>query len=193
MLGGWFRGVGNAMKYKALAVKSISKDGRKVGPGVAGFRALYCEVSFYWRTVMNSHRTLCIGSLVLLIICASCGGPGSGGLITANIAPATVTIAPGSEVTLQASATGPGSQLVNGYLWDIEELTGNGEQCDWMGDTPPAGPCPYGTIKGDLSSTVTYFAPSTSGTFTVGAEVTLSSDKNMYLSKGGTSVITVGP
>jgi hypothetical protein len=146
---------------------------------------------------MNLSRALCVGSLVLLIVIAGCGG-GSGldlNKVTVTVSPAAVTIPVNGQVTLRATVTGsPGAPFAN---WTIAELKINGAsgaQCNWQGSTPPAGPCPDGTIQGadaPPALTVTYLAPSTSGTFHVIAE--WSSAFNPVIIKDGTSVITVSP
>jgi hypothetical protein len=143
---------------------------------------------------MNSYRAFCVGSLVLLIIIAGCGGRSGVDLnnVTVTVSPAAVTIPPSGQVTLQATVTGsPGAPAVN---WTIAELQVNGAsgaQCNWGGTTPPAGPCPDGTIQGADTLAVTYLAPNTSGTFHVIAE--WSTLSNPVIIKDGTSVITVGP
>jgi hypothetical protein len=146
---------------------------------------------------MNLSRAVCVESLVLLIVITGCGGGSSVNLnnVTVTVSPAAVTIPPGGEVTLQATVTGsPGAPFA---LWTIAELQANGAsgaQCNWSDTTPPAGPCPDGTIQGEDTPpglTVTYHAPSTSGTFHVIAE--WSTAFNPVVIKDGTSVITVSP
>ncbi len=130
---------------------------------------------------------------VLLIVIAGCGG-GSGfdfNKVTVTVSPAAVTIPASSQVTLQATVTGVPAPAVN---WTIAELKingGSGSQCNWLGTTPPPGPCPDGTIQGADTLTVTYLAASTSGTFHVIAE--WSTAFNPVIIKDGTSVITVTP
>jgi hypothetical protein len=80
-------------------------------------------------------------------------------------------------------------------VWLITKLQTNGAsgaQCNWLGDTPPVGPCPDGTIQGAgaVSPTVTYLAPTTSGTFHVVAEYSLAFST---IVKDGTAVVTVSP
>jgi len=61
-----------------------------------------------------------------------------------------------------------------------------------LGTTPPAGPCPDGTIQGADASPhtpVTYHAPSASGTFHVVAQWSTTFDP--IIIKNGTAVITV--
>jgi hypothetical protein len=148
---------------------------------------------------MNSPRALCVESLALLIVITGCGGGYSQSdlnKVTVTVSPAAVTIPAGGEVTLHATVTGsPGAPFA---LWSIAELQTNGAsgaQCNWSDTTPPAGPCPDGTIQGEdtppLSVTVTYHAPSTSGTFHVIAE--WSTAFTPAVIRDGTSVITVSP
>jgi hypothetical protein len=138
---------------------------------------------------MNSHQTLYVMTLALLIVC----GCGSGGFnannVTVTISPAAVAIPENGQVSLQAMV----NNLCQGcapiiQLWSVTE--NNLADCNWV-DTPPAGPCPGGTIQiagTGNSLVVTYFAPNTAGTFHVTADwVTVG------LSKVGTSVITVTP
>jgi hypothetical protein len=146
---------------------------------------------------MNSYRAFSVGSLVLLIVIAGCGG-GSGvgpNNVTVTVSPAAVTIPPSGQVTLQATVTGsPGAPFANWTIAELQTNGGSGAQCNWSGTTPPVGPCPDGTIQGadaPPALTVTYHAPSTSGTFHVIAE--WSTAFNPVITKDGTSVITVGP
>jgi hypothetical protein len=143
---------------------------------------------------MNLFRVLGVGSLVLLIVIAGCGGSSSvdPNNVTVAVSPSAVTIPASGQVTLQATVKG--SSAAPAMTWTIAELQtngGSGAQCNWSGTTPPAGPCPAGTIQGaDASSlAVTYLAPSTSGTFHVVAQDNVS----FTLVKNGTAVITVGP
>jgi len=136
-------------------------------------------------------------SFVLLVFIAGCGG--GGGMLSSNVtvtvSPATVTIATSDQVTLQATVKGTANDANPSLTWTIDELKTNGasgSQCNWV-STPPAGPCPDGTIQGTAanSSTVTYHAPSSAGTFHVSAETIVSLSPPVL--KDGTSVITVGP
>ena len=118
-------------------------------------------------------------------------------LVTVTVSPAAVTIPANGQVTLQATVKGLCSTCISDInLWSIAE--NNGAICTWF-DTPPAGPCPAGTIQetaGSLSNslTVTYYAPSTPGTFHVTAEWFDSlSFGSGTTTKNGTSVITVSP
>jgi hypothetical protein len=144
---------------------------------------------------MNLSRALCMGSFALLIITAGCGG-GSGfdtNNVTVTVSPSSVTIPASGQVTLQATVEG--SPAAPALTWTITELQTNGasgSQCNWQGTTPPAGPCPDGTIQGADASPytpVTYLAPSTSGTFHVVAQ----DDVSLTSVKSGTAVVTVSP
>ncbi len=139
-----------------------------------------------------------VAGIIALCFITGCGGGNGFDLnrVTVTVSPAAVTIPASGQVTLQATVTGvPGGPVVSS--WTIAELKINGAsgaQCNWLGTTPPAGPCPDGTIQGADASpalTVTYHAPSTSGTFHVIAE--WSTAFNPVITKDGTSVITVGP
>jgi hypothetical protein len=147
-------------------------------------------------------KLFCVGSLVLIVVIAGCGGSGGGGSTfgasnaTVTVSPATVKIPTSDQVTLQATVKGTSNDANASVSWTIEELKTNGAsgaQCNWLGTTPPAGPCPDGTIQGaDANSlTVTYHAPSSLGTFHVDAETIVSLSPSIL--KDGTSVITVGP
>ena len=146
---------------------------------------------------MNLSRALCVGSLVLLIVIAGCGGGSSfdPNNVTVTVSPAAVTIPASGQVTVQATVNGNPAAPV--LTWRIAELQTNGSsgaQCNWQGTTPPAGPCPDGTIQ-QLTvlnfQTVTYYAPSTPGTFHVIVE--WSTAFSPIIIKDATSVITVGP
>ena len=148
---------------------------------------------------MNRHRTLLVASLGLLMVAASCGS-GSGfnpNNVTVTVGPATATTATNGQVALQASVTGdisPGLVL----RWSVVENASMATTCFWnVGTTPPVGPCPGGTIQEPASDvgdylTVTYFAPSTAGTYHVTAEWCLCGFGTTVI-KTGSSVITVGP
>jgi hypothetical protein len=138
---------------------------------------------------MNSHRALC--GLVLLIVIAGCGGGGSNpNNENVSVSPATAMIPVNGQVPLQATVNGLCSGCIPLISWFISDNIGNDSSCVWS-DTPPAGPCPEGTIQqpADGSLTATYHAPSTAGTFTVGVFDTVT----FTVVKQGTSVITVTP
>jgi hypothetical protein len=153
---------------------------------------------------MNWCRALFfIAPLVLLIVIAGCGGGGGGGFdpnkVTVTVSPAATTVAAGGQVTLHATVAGcVNPSCIPSVQWSIAEIQTNGRsgaQCNWEGTTPPMpvdGPCLDGTIQGadnPLALTVTYLAPSTSGTFHVVAEWELIS--NPPIIKTGTAAITV--
>jgi hypothetical protein len=146
---------------------------------------------------VNSYRAFYIASLVLPIVITGCGG-GSGfdpNKVTVTVSPATITIPASGQVTLEATVKGAPIDAVSS--WTVAELKTNGAsgaQCNWVGATPPAGPCPDGMIQGASTPpalTVTYDAPSTSGTFHVIAE--WSTTFNPIIVKDATSVVTVSP
>jgi hypothetical protein len=161
---------------------------------------LAAVIQFCWRPVMTSCRALFfVAPLVLLIVIAGCGG-GSGGFdpnkVTVTVSPAAPTVPANGQVTLHATVGGcVNPSCIPSVQWSIAELQGSGAQCNWQGTTPPmpvGGPCLDGTIQGTDTPpalTVTYLAPSTSGTFHVVAEWDLIS--NPPIIKTGTAVITV--
>jgi len=136
-------------------------------------------------------RALCIGTLILLAVCAGCGSGGgyNPNNVTVSVSPATSTISENGQVSLQATVNGECqgcSPLMN---WSVTEDLG--ANCTWV-DTPPAGPCPAGTVQvtefvGSL--TATYFVPGAAGTYHVVAYDLVSPT----VSKQGTSVVTVSP
>ncbi len=149
---------------------------------------------------MNCRAPLLVESLALLIVITGCGGGYSQSdrlnKVTVTVSPAgAVTIPPGGEVTLHAMVTGSSRHSVAlfGASPDYQTNGASGARCNWSDTTPPAGPCPDGTIQGEdtspLSVTVTYHAPSTSGTFHVIAE--WSTAFTPAVVRDGTSVITV--
>ncbi|MGH9504930.1 MAG: hypothetical protein ACRD20_18920 [Terriglobales bacterium] len=144
---------------------------------------------------MSLVRALCLEALALLMVIAGCGGGGSSfdpNNVTVTVSPSAVTIPANGQVTLQATVTGsPAAPALNWAIAELQTNGASGAQCNWAGTTPPAGPCPEGTIQGaDAGSlTVTYLAPSTSGTFHVVALDTVS----FTVVKDATAVITVGP
>jgi hypothetical protein len=148
---------------------------------------------------MNRHRALLVASLGVLMVAAGCGS-GSGfnpNNVTVTVAPPTAATSTNGQVALQATVKGdvsPGLVL----SWSIAENTSMTTTCFWnMGTTTPTGPCPGGTIEVPASDfgdylTVTYFAPSTAGTYHVTAEWCLCGFGTTVI-KTGSSVITVGP
>jgi hypothetical protein len=139
---------------------------------------------------MNSFRALCIVSFVLLIVITGCGGGVDVNNVTVTVSPSAATIPVDGQVTLKASEHHDCSQCGPLLSWGITE--NNGAPCTWV-DTPPAGPCPAGTIQatgvGFNGPVVTYFAPSTPGTF----HVVVSDVVTLTISTEATSVVTVSP
>jgi hypothetical protein len=149
---------------------------------------------------MTSCRALFfVAPLVLLIVIAGCGGGGRGfdpNKVTVTVSPAAPTVAANGQVALQATVGGcVNPSCIPSVQWTIAELQTNGQsgaQCNWQGTTPPTGPCPDGTIQGTdagTALTVTYLAPSTSGTFHVVAVWQTFFDP--IIIKQATAVITV--
>ena len=144
---------------------------------------------------MNCRAPLLVAPLVLLIVIAGCGG-GSGtnfNNVTVTVLPATASVPVSGQVTLQAKVTGvSGTQALTWTITELQTNGASGAQCNWLGTTPPAGPCPDGTIQGADASPytpVTYHAPSASGTFHVVARWSTTFDP--IIIKNGTAVITV--
>jgi hypothetical protein len=144
---------------------------------------------------MNCRAPLFVAPVVLLIVVAGCGGGGGTNFnnVTVTVSPATAIVPVSDQTTLQAKVTGVSGTPA--LTWAITELQTNGAsgaQCNWLGTTPPAGPCPDGTIQGADASPytpVTYHAPNTSGTFHIVAQ--WSTAFNPVIIKNGTAVITV--
>jgi hypothetical protein len=143
---------------------------------------------------MSSCRTIPVGPLVLLIVITGCG-PGGGfnaNNVTVTVSPTTTTIPENGKATLTATVNGLCSTCAPSIQsWDISvNGVAMGGTCDWF-DTPPIGPCPDGTIQETTNTTltVTYYAPSTPGTYDVTAGWTLLTGPT----KSGTSVVTVSP
>jgi len=151
---------------------------------------------FCWRSAVNASRALGAGSLALLMIIAGSCGTGNGynaGNVTVTISPATKTIPANGQVALLATVNNFCPGCVAQLYWSITE--NSGINCNW-GDvnTPPAGPCPGGTIQGQgpqgpLSPSVIYFAPIAAGIFHVNAAQPVTFTETV----SGTSVITVSP
>ena len=140
----------------------------------------------------DSGRSLFFTTVLLLIVTPGCGGGGGfkANNVTVTVAPAAVMVPAGTQVTLQATVHGLCSTC-NPSINDWSITENNGMNCSWM-NTPPTGPCLGGTIQetGGNFLTVTYHAPSASGTFHVIAEW-CDCFANPIISKDGTSVITV--
>src|SRR5277367_6058153 len=147
---------------------------------------------------MNSCRALCVIALVLLVVLVGCGGGGSGfnpNNVTVSVSPATATVPTDGQVPLQATIQGLSSTSISQISsWTVTENPSGADCATYAGIIPP-GPCPAGTIQiaGGNELTVTYFAPSTPGTYHVNAEwedfINLSGPA--AATKTGTSVITV--
>jgi hypothetical protein len=175
------------MKSKALVVQSIlgmtenPANGRQPSGHSAASHARY--------------RTLC-GLLALLMVIAGCSTGGfNPNNVTVTVAPATATVAENGQVALQATVQGECAGCTPFYNWLISE--NGGADCTWV-DTPPAVPCPGGTLQQPTSAsgpTVTYIAPSTSGTYHVIGQSLYYSNLSgpPTTTKQGTSVITVTP
>ena len=93
---------------------------------------------------MNSRHSLFVTSLVLLIVIAACGGGGfNENNLTVTVSPAAATVAESGQVTLQAKVTGvPGTPALTWTVTELQTNGASGAQCNWLGTTPPAGPCP---------------------------------------------------
>src|SRR5215469_15407334 len=98
---------------------------------------------------MKSYRALCVASFVLVVF-PGCGG-GSGfdpNKVTVTDSPAAATIPAGGQVTLQATVTGTPTPFATWAIAELQTNGASGSQCNWLGTTPPSGPCPDGTIEG---------------------------------------------
>lgn len=157
------------------------------------------QVSFPVLGIAVTSR-LCWGSLLVCFVCSSvaCGGGRATDFnnVTVTVSPTSATVTAGGQVSLNATVSGLPGDSVQLVIWSIAELQTNGasgSQCNWLGSTPPPGPCPDGTIQGasPLSDSVTYIAPSTAGTFHVIA--TWSTAVNPPVIKTATATIMVTP
>lgn len=141
---------------------------------------------------MNSFRTLWFAvTSALLIAISGCGGSNENynpANVSVVVSPPSATISVGGQTTITATVNGLCNGCVPQVLWTIQELPG-GAQCNWSGSTPPAGPCPYGTIEGAETMAVTFHAPSSPGTVHVIAEWTTLFAP--VVTKTATSTITV--
>ena len=149
----------------------------------------------------SRYRALC-GLFVLLIAIAGCGSGASGigfnpNNVTVSVSPPTAAILTNGQVPLQATVQGLSSGYISSIsFWIVAENPPGAECATFVGIVPP-GPCPAGTVQlADGSElTVTYFAPSTPGTYHLSAQWDYSPNFNGPPSviKIGTSVITVSP
>jgi hypothetical protein len=148
---------------------------------------------------MSSRRALCVVPLVLLVVIAGCGAGSTGSFnpdnVTVSVSPATATITTNGQVPLQATVLGLSSISISDIsAWTVAENPIGANYATDVGIIPPE-PCPAGTIQiltgGEL--TVTYFAPSTPGTYHVNAEWEdfVNFTGPPIATKTGTSVITV--
>jgi hypothetical protein len=177
----------NTMKKKALAVQSMLK--------LTENRAKRRQVPGHSPCSHVPYRTLC-SLLVLLIVAAGCGS-GSGfnpNDVTVSVAPATATVSVNGQVPLQATVSGVCSGCQSVSLWTVTENPPGAICATYVGIQTDS--CPAGTIQIDGSQlTVTYFAPTTPGTYHVNGEwedfVNFSGPPVAI--KTGTSVITVSP
>lgn len=146
-------------------------------------------------STINRRSSYFLALLGLLFILPACGG-GSGtnfNNVIVTVSPFTAATTTGRQVTLQATVTGlSGIPALN---WSIVELQGNGAsgaQCNWTGSSPPAGPCPDGTIQGadvQPATKVRYNSPGSTGIFHV--QVQWSSAFTPIVTKTATATITV--
>ena len=120
---------------------------------------------------MNLYRGAFFVLLVVTLFSIGCGSnkfnPNN---VIVTVTPATAMASVNGQLTLQAAIQNDCTGCVPLYVWYVAE--NNGGDCTWI-DTPPAGPCPAGTIQQNPDVgvfTVTYFAPATSGTYHVTAQ-----------------------
>jgi hypothetical protein len=163
----------------------------------ASLRHGFC--SFCGRSAVSPEWFVNVLAFVLLTVSAGCGtgyklNPNN---VSVSVSPAAAATSTNGQVQLQATVQGLGSgDLSSISLWTITENPSGANCATDVGIVPP-GPCPAGTIQiaGGDELTVTYFAPSTPGTYHVNAEwedfVNLTGPP--IATKTGTSVITVGP
>jgi hypothetical protein len=151
------------------------------------------------RSTRNPERVLYVVAFIGLMVSAGCG-TGNGlnpNNVSVSVSPATATTSTNGQVPLQATVQGlPSGDISSISLWTITENPSGADCATDVGIIPP-GPCPAGTIQiasGD-ELTVTYFAPSTPGTYHVNAEwedfVNFTGPPTA--TKTGTSVISANP
>jgi hypothetical protein len=174
---------------EALSVQSI--------PEMTENRDRRCQFFGYRPSSHARYRALS-GLILLLIVISGCGFGGgfNANNVTVAVSPAAMTIPADGQETLQATIRNYCSGCQPLYSWTIAE--NDGTNCTWL-TLLPAGPCPAGTIQETAVPygypTVTYFAPSTAGTFHVTAEWEWGA--NIFAppttTKQGTSIVTVSP
>jgi hypothetical protein len=151
------------------------------------------------RRIVNPERIPCVLAFLLLIVSAGCGtgnrlNPAN---VSVSVSPANATISTNGQVPLQATVQGlPSGYISSISLWTVTENPNGADCATDVGITPP-GPCPAGTIQLVSADelTVTYFAPSTPGTYHINAEWEdfVNFNGPPAGTQTGTSVITVGP
>jgi hypothetical protein len=150
---------------------------------------------------IHTCQALFLGSLILLASGAGgCGGKGgyNANDVTVTVAPAAKTLSPNGQVALLATVNNFCPECVPEIDWSVAE--NNSVPCLWGNpQSPPAGPCPGGTIQGQgaqgpLSPSVIYFAPSAGGTFhVIASQIVGLTSGGQTISVTGTAVITVSP
>jgi hypothetical protein len=143
-------------------------------------------------------RNLKRSPLVLpLVLLASCGGGGlpPSSAVTVSITPSTATVKTGGTVALTGDATGfTASPIVD--WWIQESKGGTGSDCGKL-DTDPKDftGCPYGFVMFDdvnqFPTKATYYAPPTPGTYHVVVSMTEICCYYDYLTKTGSTTVTV--
>lgn len=150
--------------------------------------------------ILNPERALYVLAFVPLIVSAGCGTSGNRlnpNNVSVSVSPAAAATPTNGQLPLQATVHGLPSGYINSIsLWTITENPSGADCATDVGITPP-GPCPAGTIQlTDANElTVTYFAPSTPGTYHINAEWEdfVSFTGPPAATQTGTSVITVSP
>src|SRR5271163_4084274 len=148
---------------------------------------------------MSRHLTLYITSLFLLMAFAACGSSSkfNPNNVSVSVSPATANVATSGQLPLQASVQGLGSGIPSSVtLWTITENPTTSDCAVYVGIVI-SDPCPAGTIQiaNSTELTVTYFAPTTAGTYHVVAEWEdfVNFTGPPLATKTGTTVVTVGP
>ena len=153
-----------------------------------------CENSALGAT-MNLRRAYLLTVLGLLSVFPACGGSSNTNFnnVVLTVSPSAATTTTGQQVSLKATITGvPGTPALSWSIVELQTGGASGAQCNWAGSTPPAGPCPDGTIQGaDVppNTNVTYNAPGTTGTFHI--QVQWSTAFTPVITKTATATVTV--